>query len=63
MKKFILTLIVLAVIGGGAAAYYMRKGGPEPTVSTMAITRGDVEAARVRLDGPAEPWELFFEAW
>jgi HlyD family secretion protein len=42
MKKFILTLIVLAVIGGGAAAYYMRKGGPEPTVSTMAITRGDV---------------------
>ena len=23
----------------------------------------DVEAARVRLDGPAEPWELFFEAW
>jgi HlyD family secretion protein len=42
MKKLILTLIVLAVIGGGAAAYYMRKGGPEPTVSAMALSRGDI---------------------
>jgi HlyD family secretion protein len=42
MKKIILTLIVLAVIGGGAAAYYMRKGGPEPTVTTMPLSRGDI---------------------
>jgi HlyD family secretion protein len=42
MKKLIVTFIVLAVIGGGTAAYYMRKGGPEPTVSTMALSRGDV---------------------
>ena len=42
MKKLILTLIALALVGGGAAAYYMRNGTPEPTVSTMQLTRGDV---------------------
>jgi HlyD family secretion protein len=42
MKKIILTLIVLAVIGGGTAAYYLRKGVPEPTVTTMPLTRGDI---------------------
>ncbi len=42
MKKLIFTLIVLGVVGGGAAAYYMRKNSPEPTVTTLQITRGDV---------------------
>jgi HlyD family secretion protein len=42
MKKIILTIVVLAVIGGGTYAYYMRKGTPEPTVSTMQLSRGDV---------------------
>jgi HlyD family secretion protein len=42
MKKIILTLVVLAVLGGGAAAYYMRRAGPEPTVTTMQLTRGDI---------------------
>ena len=42
MKKLILVLIVLVAIGGAAAAYYMKKGAPEPTVSTAQITRGDI---------------------
>ena len=42
MKKLILTLIVLGVVGGGAAAYYLTKDGPEPTVTTLQITRGDI---------------------
>ena len=42
MKKLILTFIVLGVVGGGVAAYYMTKDGPEPTVTTLQITRGDI---------------------
>jgi HlyD family secretion protein len=42
MKKLILTLIVLGVVGGGVAAYYLTKDGPEPTVTTLQITRGDI---------------------
>jgi HlyD family secretion protein len=42
MKKLILTLIVLGVVGGGTAAYYMRKNTPEPVVTTLQLTRGDV---------------------
>jgi HlyD family secretion protein len=42
MKKLILTLIVLGVVGGGVAAYYLTKDAPEPTVTTLQITRGDV---------------------
>ena len=42
MKKLILTLIVLGIVGGGTAAYYLTKDGPEPTVSTLQITRGDI---------------------
>ena len=42
MKKLILVLIVLLAIGGAVAAYYMNKGTPEPTVSTLQITRGDI---------------------
>ena len=42
MKKLILVLIVLVAIGGAAAAYYMKRGAPEPTVSTAQISRGDI---------------------
>lgn len=56
MKKIILTLVVLAVIGGGTAAYYMRKGVPEPTVTTMPLSRGDV-AEVVQATGTLEAVE------
>jgi HlyD family secretion protein len=56
MKKLILTLIVLAVLGGGAAAYYMRRGTPEPAVSTMQLTRGDI-ADTVQATGTLEAVE------
>ena len=42
MKKLITVLIVLIAIGAGGAAYYKTRGGPEPTVTTQQITRGDV---------------------
>ena len=42
MKKLILVLIVLVAIGGAAAAYYMKKGAPEPTVTTAQLTRGEI---------------------
>jgi HlyD family secretion protein len=42
MKKLILIVIVVLAVGAAVGAYYMRKGGPEPTVSTLPITRGDV---------------------
>ena len=42
MKKLILVLIVLLAIGGAVAAYYMKKGAPEPVVSTAQISRGDI---------------------
>jgi hypothetical protein len=42
MKKIILTLIVLAIVGGGSYAYYVRKGTVEPTISTMPLSRGDI---------------------
>jgi len=45
MKKLILTLIVLAVIGGGTYAYYKNKAVPEPKISTLELTRGDVVEA------------------
>jgi HlyD family secretion protein len=42
MKKLILTIIVLACLGGVVAAYYMTRSTPEPTVSTLQLTRGDI---------------------
>src|SRR5918993_558607 len=56
MKKIILTLIVLAVLGGGSYAYYMRKGVVEPTVTTMPLSRGDV-AETVQATGTLEAVE------
>jgi HlyD family secretion protein len=42
MKKLITIIIVLIAIGAVGAAYYVRRGGPEPTVTTLQISRGDV---------------------
>src|SRR5215203_3069344 len=43
MKKAIVALLVLAVIGGSGYAYYhYRESGPKFTVMTSPITRGDV---------------------
>src|SRR5882672_9520260 len=43
MKKAIVTLLVVGVIGVSVFAYYnFRQTGPKFTVSTAAVTRGDV---------------------
>jgi HlyD family secretion protein len=42
MKKLITILLVLLAVGAGGAAYYMRDNRPEPTVTTMPVSRGDV---------------------
>ena len=42
MKKLISIIIVLLVIGAGVGAYYYKKGGPEPTVTTLQVSRGDI---------------------
>src|SRR3954470_23583092 len=41
MKKLILVILVLAVVGVGAGAYYMRQGVKEPEVRTGTVSRGD----------------------
>ena len=56
MKKLIVTLIVLAALGAGSYAYYMRKGVPEPVVTTMPLTRGDI-AETVQATGTLEAVE------
>ncbi len=43
MKKLVVTLLVLAAAGGGAFWYYRYgKAAPKPTVSTAAVSRGDI---------------------
>ena len=42
MKKLIVILVVLAAVGVGAGAYYRSRTLPEPKVTTMPISRGDV---------------------
>jgi HlyD family secretion protein len=44
MKKIIITFIVLVIVGGAGVGAYLYKYGkaPDPEVSTLAITRGDV---------------------
>ena len=56
MKKIILTLIVLAVLGASAYAYYKSKAVPEPTVTTMPLSRGDI-AETVQATGTLEAVE------
>ena len=42
MKKLIALVVVLALGGVAAGAYYKSRQAPEPKVTTMPITRGDV---------------------
>jgi len=42
MKKLISIIIVLVVVGAGVGAYYYKKGGAEPTVTTLQVSRGDI---------------------
>ena len=42
MKKLIAIVVVLAAVGVGAGAYYRSREAPEPKVTTMPVTRGDV---------------------
>jgi HlyD family secretion protein len=43
MKKAIVSLVVIAVLGGGGYGYYVyTKKAPQPSVLTAPVTRGDV---------------------
>src|SRR5512147_3126944 len=42
MKKLIITLVVIAAIAASVGGYYYTRPGPEPKISTAAVTRGDV---------------------
>lgn len=42
MKKFIITLVVILAIAGSVGAYLYTRPGPEPKVSTAAVSRGDI---------------------
>jgi HlyD family secretion protein len=42
-KKLLVALAALILIAAGVGAYYRyQKGGPEPTVTTAAVSRGDI---------------------
>jgi len=42
MKKLIVVLVILAALGSAGWAYYAKKNRPEPSVTTMPVSRGDV---------------------
>jgi HlyD family secretion protein len=42
MKRWIVALLVIALVGAGAGAYYIRRGGPDIQVNTSAVTLGDI---------------------
>jgi HlyD family secretion protein len=43
MKKTVFALVILGALGGGGFAYYKyRKTPVEPTITTAAVTRGDI---------------------
>jgi HlyD family secretion protein len=42
MKKLILLVLVLVAVGVGAGVYTMRRNQPDPTVTTLPLTRGDI---------------------
>src|SRR5499426_3202781 len=42
MKRAIVILAIVAVVGAGAGAYYMRRNGGEIQVNTSPITRGEI---------------------
>ncbi len=53
MKKLIVFVVFLALAGTGGWAYYQNRTRPEPTVSTVPVTRGDV-VERVQATGTLE---------
>lgn len=42
MKKTIITLAVIAAVAATVGGYYYTRPGPEPNVTTVAVTRGDI---------------------
>ena len=42
MKRALIGLLIVAVVGAGAGAYYIRRGGAEIQVNTSPVTRGDI---------------------
>jgi HlyD family secretion protein len=42
MKKLIVLLVILGALGSGVWAYYAKRSRPEPTVTTLPVSRGDV---------------------
>src|SRR5437870_9898907 len=42
MKRALIVLLIIGVIGAAAGAYYVRRGGVEPQINTSPITRGDI---------------------
>jgi HlyD family secretion protein len=53
MKKLIVLLVVLACLGSGAWAFYNSRSRPEPQVTTLPVSRGDV-AETVQATGTLE---------
>ncbi len=42
MKKTIITLAVIAAVAATVGGYYYTRPGPEPTVTTVTVSRGDI---------------------
>ena len=42
MKRAIIVVLLLVVVGAGVGAWYVRRGQPEVEVNTVPITRGDI---------------------
>jgi HlyD family secretion protein len=42
MKKLIVFVVILGALGSGAWAYYANRTRPEPTVTSLPVSRGDV---------------------
>jgi HlyD family secretion protein len=42
MKKLIVFVVILAALGSGAWAYYAKRNRPEPQVTSLPVSRGDV---------------------
>src|SRR5215471_4372561 len=42
MKRAIIILVLIAVVGAGAGAYYISHNGQQISVQTAPITRGDI---------------------
>ena len=53
MKKLIAFVIIVGALGTGGWAYYQNRARPEPTVSTVPVSRGDV-VERVQATGTLE---------